>query len=409
MKRVLIIIPYNDVYPPMNGGMQRCFHILHQLSCRFEVTAIINQDQESFSKCFDAYPLLSKATIISTQSPTKALSILEILPPKVKSAVIYRWYKKTFRGPADSLFLSYYSFLKKVLKEEKFDMVILENLATLNAISVIRQYNKNTKIVYDAHNVDTNLAEAALKKSEINKAEYLKIATAERKLYKDVDGLFTCSDHDHQAFKRINAGPLKIGTIPNGVEVPSSPYNKGTEADNPGFILFCGALWTLPNAEGLYWFCKKVLPVIKLQNPALKLLVVGGGKLPEKYSIEDTDDNITFVGQVHDLNEWYDKSAIAIAPLLTGSGTRLKILEAMGNGVPVVSTSKGAEGIEYSNGENIFIADSEEEFAAAICRLIADKKSRQKLSRNARALTADKYDWKIVGQKMYDFINNEVL
>ncbi len=113
----------------MNGGMQRCFHILHQLAKHFKLIAIIHQDKESFLKCVVAFPAMAKAKIYSTKD-RKAKDALNLLPEKWENAFRSRWYQRELNRPADGSLIKYYPILTQLLKEQKFDAIILENIAT---------------------------------------------------------------------------------------------------------------------------------------------------------------------------------------------------------------------------------------------------------------------------------------
>ena len=400
----MIIIPYETIYPPMNGGMQRCFNILHQLAKHFEVTAIINQDKESFLKSAKEFPAIESAHICSTKDVVTK-DIFSIFPSKLEKTLRYRWYKKQLKGPADGNLLLYYPILKQLLKKKKFDLIILENLATLNAIDVIRRYHRSVRIIYDAHNVDTNLAKAELQKKEITLKRFYEIQHAESNLYKMVNAIFTCSQKDKDDFLKMNNGKLLAGVVPNGVNIPEKKYDEAVNEQIPGFILFCGSLWSVPNAEGLHWFCNRIWPLVLDEFPDLKLLVVGIGNLPEKYFDAYDTPSVEFAGAVEDVKPFYNKAAVSVVPLLTGSGTRLKILEAMGLGVPVVSTKKGAEGIGYTNGKDILIDDTAQEFANTVIQLLNDKEKRISISEAARKLAKEKYDWNVIGKKLAGFLS----
>ena len=134
-------------------------------------------------------------------------------------------------------------------------------------------------------------------------------------------------------------------------------------------------------------------------------MVVGSGNIPESLHPLLNDASIHFTGAVEEVRPWYNKAAVAIVPLLSGSGTRLKILEAMGLGLPVISTSKGAEGIAYSNGQDIIIADTETDYAAALINLLDSKQTRINIQQNARKLAQAIYDWDVVGISLASYLN----
>ncbi len=389
--------------------MQRCFNILLQLVKHFDITAIIHQDKASFMECVNQFPEMKKAGIYSTKD-VLTKDLFNLLPSKFEKALRYRWYTKQIRATADGNFLKYYPILKELLIRKKFELVVLENMSTLNAVKMIRTYQQEAKIIYDAHNVDSNLAKAALQKGEITKKQLDSILNIEINLHKTVDAVFACSERDANELIEMNNGNLAIEVVPNGVAIPENCYNQAVASEGvPEYIMFCGSLWSIPNAEGLAWFCDKVWPSVLNKFPELKLLVVGSGELPTKYSHIKQAEGVSFTGEVEDVKTWYNKAAISIVPLLTGSGTRLKILEAMGLGVPVISTSLGAEGISYKEGENILIADTAEIFASRLIELLKSKQNRMYLQLHAAALVKEKYDWNVIGKNMSDYLHKNVL
>jgi glycosyltransferase involved in cell wall biosynthesis len=385
----------------MNGGMQRCFHVIHQLAKYFELTAIIHQDKESFLKAVKEYPAIANIKVYSTTDSPLIKDIFSLLPIKLGNGLRYRWIKKEFKNSADGSFLRYYLLLRELLKQHTYDAIILENLNTINAVSVIRKYDKRVPIIYDAHNVDSNLSTGTVHQQGIVKIEST--------LFKKVNAIFTCSEKDRKEFIKMNRNQLPVTVIPNGVSIENQLYNKGVNETSPQYIIFCGALWTSANQEGLLWFYEKIWQEIKMTLPQLKLLVVGGGQTPDIFQPLLRDPSLVFTGAVEDVKPWYNKAAVAIVPLLSGSGTRLKILEAMSFGLPVISTSKGAEGIEYKNGNDIIIEDKEKDFSRSLINLINDKRKRILISETARRMINKRYDWDLIGNKIVHFINFEFI
>lgn len=404
MKSVLILVPFDNIYPPMNGGAQRFFNIIHQLAIHFDLTLITLQAKESFLRAAKEYPAIKDIKIYSTKDELPVKDIFNFLPSKFENALRYRWIRKQIRDSADSLFLQYYPTLRKLLKANKYEVVILEGLINLNAVSTVRKYAPSIRIVYDAHNVDSNLAKNAVERFGMKARDFYGIQKAESSLHKTVDAIFTCSKKDHDDFIRMNNNQLTAAVIPNGVNI-GNLFDEGVRQDKPGYILFCGSLWSPPNSEGLSWFYQNVWPSVTKVFPDLKLLVVGSGKVPDSLNRLINDPSVQFTGTIDDVRPSYNKAAIAIVPLLTGSGTRLKILEAMGLGVPVVSTTIGAEGIDYTVEKDILIADTEAAFADQIIVLLNCKTQRLNVQQNARKLVEEKYDWNIIGDSLAKFIN----
>ncbi len=406
MKRVLFIIPFENLYPPMSGGMQRGINLLHQLSMHFEVTAIIGQDRNSFLQACNDYPALKNCTILSKKEGEKPVDIFSLLPQKLSKAFRYRYWNRSLKGPAGDDFLSIYPIVKDLLKHKEFDCAILEDQSLINIAKVIRRYQPNVRIVYDAYNVNTVLAESALASGQITEKVYEVIKADECNLSTLVDDVFTCSDQDLLQLIEMNKGKLKGAVIPNGVNIPKyEPRTEPIPADIMNNILFCGSLDYLPNQEGLAWFCREIFPLILQQKPSTRLLVVGKGKPDEELSRLLKGEAIIYYGMVDKVSDYYKKAAVAVIPLLSGSGTRLKLLEAMGNRVAVVSTSVGAEGITYTDKKNILIADDKAAFARGIIELSDHKEMADKMAEEAFSFVENTYDWNIIGRKIPAYLN----
>jgi len=404
-KSILIVAPYENIYPPMNGGMQRCFHIINQLASHFNLTAIIHQDKLSFLKAEKLFPAISTIQIYSTADEKIPKDIFSFLPENLENSFRYRWIRKNFINPANSSFLKYYPLVSKLVQNNMYDVVILENLFSINTVKTIRKYARKATIIYDAHNVDTNLVEEVVDIQGVSIPYAKGIKKAESTLYKTVDAIFSCSERDKKEFLKMNQHQLKVAVIPNGVNIGQVP-DYSIQQNIPEFILFCGALWTLANSQGLRWFYENIWPRIKKRFPRLQLLIVGSGELPKGNEHLMSDSSLVFAGNVDDVQPWYNKAVISIVPLLSGSGTRLKILEAMSFGLPVLSTSKGAEGIDYTNGKDILIADEAEEFFNQLLNLLENTEKRLSIARKGRELVEKKYNWNMIGRKMQEFVNS---
>jgi glycosyltransferase involved in cell wall biosynthesis len=145
---------------------------------------------------------------------------------------------------------------------------------------------------------------------------------------------------------------------------------------------------------------KEAWPTLKQRLPALQFTIVGRNPAPQVQALAAAD--IVVTGTVDDVRPFYRRALALAVPLRVGSGTRLKILEAMAAGVPVVSSRLGAEGLDVVDGENILLADAATEVVSAITRLSADCALRARLIESGRKLVTDRYDWSSLGQRLYD-------
>lgn len=385
----------------MNGGMHRCINILNQLAKYFSVTAIIHQDEKSFLRAIDEYPELVNCRVISTKSFKRSFDLFSLAPKKIGNALRYRYWNRSLKGKAGSDFLSIYPLLKNELKKQQFDCFILEDMSILNLAKVIRMFQPKARIIYDAYNVNSKLAEATFKKGKTGKEKYAEIKNAESNLSLFVTEVFTCSNEDLNELADMNGKKISGTVIPNGVKIDSKFLESREEASaTDNNIIFCGSMDYFPNQEGLIWFCKEVFPLILKKNPQVKLMVVGKGDTGDELDSLLKHDSIIFFGMVDDVNDYYKKAAVAIVPLLSGSGTRLKLLEAMGRKTAVVSTVAGAEGINYTNEKNVLIADDNISFANAVIKLLDNRSLAGSLAAAAYSFVKENYDWNVVGEKL---------
>jgi glycosyltransferase involved in cell wall biosynthesis len=183
-----------------------------------------------------------------------------------------------------------------------------------------------------------------------------------------------------------------IHVLPNGVN--AGDYHPDATPE-PDTLIFTGALRYAPNHDGMRWFIADVWPHIRSARPAARLRITGDHgalPLPDAPGVERT-------GFVDDIRPLLSGSWLALAPIFAGGGTRVKILEAMAAGTPVVATSKGAEGIRARTGEHLLIADDATTFAAQVVALLADPALRARLALASRDLVAERYDWSAIGPR----------
>ncbi len=286
--------------------------------------------------------------------------------------------------------------LLKKINKESIDIIQLE---TINAYYVIKDIiplikEKNIKIVLDAHNVEQIAFKEAIKifgfiKKTVGKWILPNFVKIENKAAKSVDHIFTCSDVDKAYFANI-VNTKTITVIPNGAD---TVFFRSKKQVLENTLLFMGGVNYPPNEEALQYYFSEIYPLIKKKIPNIKIFVLCGKPSQRIKNIVKNDTSIIFPGFVVDVREYLNKAKICIAPLKSGSGTRLKILEYMAMGKPVVSTSKGAEGLEVESYKNILIADNPHDFANKIIWLIGNPKEAKILGEGARELVKEKYDW----------------
>jgi polysaccharide biosynthesis protein PslH len=192
-----------------------------------------------------------------------------------------------------------------------------------------------------------------------------------------------------------DAAALPPGTaiVPNGVDVERFRPSPLPTAPR---LVFTGALHTLPNRDGIRWFCDAVWPLIRAEAPDAELEIVGAEPPAEIVALGELE-GVTVQADVPDVVPFVERARVAIVPVRIGTGTRLKALEAMAAGRPVVGTSIGVGGIEVSDGHEVLVADGPAESAAAVVRCLRDDQLAQGLAAAGRELAVARYSWTRIG------------
>jgi glycosyltransferase involved in cell wall biosynthesis len=192
-----------------------------------------------------------------------------------------------------------------------------------------------------------------------------------------------------------HAPDLTVDVLPNGVDTQALrplPAPSGKPA-----IVFVGTLSYLPCADAALWLARTILPLARRRFPDLELWIVGRQPPPQVLAL--AGEGVFVTGAVDDVAPYYERAAVAVVPLQAGGGSRLKILEAMSLGRPVVSTRLGAEGIEATPDKHILLADDAQGFADAIGRLLVDQALSDAIVRDARQFVEDHHDWDAIAAK----------
>lgn len=277
----------------------------------------------------------------------------------------------------------------RILRTRRIDLVQFEFPQT----TCIR-LGRAVPTVLDAHNIEHTLlrrvAETASSEGQriFNLLEWRRVRQLERRAWRGVDLTVATSDVDARAI--AGATGRDVPVVPNGVDVARLARLARAPAARPR-VVFVGALRHAPNASGVRWYVEQVHPLVRVALPDVELAIVGAD--PPESIRTLASASIVVTGTVDDVDPWLASAGVAIVPLWSGSGTRLKILEAFAAGVPVVSTTLGAEGLAVTDNRHILLRDTADAFAAAVIALLRGTPPAGFDVEAARALARETYDW----------------
>jgi glycosyltransferase involved in cell wall biosynthesis len=248
----------------------------------------------------------------------------------------------------------------------------------------------------DFHNLDSELwrrmgesAGSGLSRA-FARSQAPRVSRVEASLVARAAGISCVSRREAGLLDRLAPAAPKV-VVPNGVDLER--YSFRSEAAREEVVFYVGDLSWPPHAEGMAWFRREVWPRIERARPDARAHVVGRGAPP------GLEGRFRFLGEEDDTRPHWAGAAVAVVPLRAAAGTRLKILEAAATGVPVVSTTIGAEGLELEPDVEILVADDPAGFADAVSRLLADPDARRRQAAAARRKVEERYDWRRIGQE----------
>jgi glycosyltransferase involved in cell wall biosynthesis len=276
-----------------------------------------------------------------------------------------------------------HAFLERHLMAGEVDLVYLGHLGMAAYLDKTRRLAPKARVVLEEHNVEWEIFErlAPTFPSPLRQAAYWEaraLRRYERRALRAVDSVIAISDADAHALQCL-AG-VSATVVPTYIERAPTRI-ESTDAPALGYT---GLLGWQPNALGLDWFCRDVWPLVRARNPEATLTIAGPGlrrgadgalEVPPAWRAP----GITTLGYVDDLEDVYRKSLAMVAPILGGSGVRMKLLESMRAGMPTVTTTDGAAGLAVQNDREMFVTDEPVRFADSIGRLLSDRDLRARI------------------------------
>ncbi|MHB8798305.1 MAG: glycosyltransferase family 4 protein [Thermoanaerobaculia bacterium] len=293
-----------------------------------------------------------------------------------------------------------------VIREEPPDVVLLESLYLLPCLPALRRATR-APVVLRSYNIEHEIWDR-LVPGERNPVRRLLLAHLARRLRafevaarNAPDAIVPVTAEDAESYRRLGT-TVPIHVAPVGLETALVPDRSGE--GEQGTLVFLGALDWRPNLEGVRWFLERVWPSIRKTVPEAKL-VIGGSNPPAGLERTFSGEGVRCVGRVPDAQAFFASGAGMVVPLLSGGGMRVKILEAMALGVPVVSTRLGATGIEARDGVGIRLADEPGSMAAACIELLSDPTGAAVLGRAGRRSVLARFDADVIARELLEFLH----
>ncbi len=379
--KVLHLVPYNPVQPDF-GGALRIYHVLQHLLNNYDVTVAGFGTKEQEEMLIQEFPQLKGKSYFHNHV-NEGLS-REIVKLKSVLTNTSAWRLLTqsveFERIIDNLF-----------KKEQFDLVISE-------FPVIGMYTSkySVKSIINCHNVEYDNFRRMTQVSGLLKRWFYKkqadiFFKEETEALRQQNALLVTSNLDIDELEITVPGVPKY-LVPNGVD--TTFFSPDENIQHPHSLVFVGMMGYVPNYDGIQFFLEEVFPHVLKKYPDCTITIVG--KNTPEFITSQASENVIITGFVEDTRPYINAASVYVVPLRMGSGTRLKVMEALAMKKPVVSTSIGCEGIDVTREKNILIEDDPKAFADAVMRLFENHELRSKLSENGHKLVHEKYDWQSV-------------
>ncbi len=380
-------------YPPYAGAPLRNFGLIEGLT-----------GHEVWLLSF-ASPYSQKAE----QTPLRDLCARIEVVPQPQRAMLNRLQTLLLTRQADIarryLSTAYARRLQDWLSGQAFDVIQIENLEMAVYLPLIRSLQPATPVIYDAHNAEYALQQRIYETERATPTQTLsalysyvqarRIREFERQTCQAADYIIAVSHTDAELLQRLDiTTPIRV--VPNGISTRlyETPVQDPVDLEETALV-FTGKMDYRPNIDAALWFAEEILPLVREEIPDAHFYVVGQSP-HSRLDVLRGKPGITLTGLVPAVVPYLQAASVFVVPLRMGSGTRLKVLQAMAAGCPIVSTRVGAEGLSVVDGQELILADTAKEFARAVARLQKERDKAAEMGACARQFVKDHYDWSVL-------------
>lgn len=365
-------------FPPRNGSELRIFNLLGALTSRHQVTLLALQDPEDPRSNEQTLPNVRVRS--APRRPYRPNSLRALLG----------LFGTVPRALVDTYVADMEALIKQELESHNYDLVIASELR----MAAYRSAFEDHPSIFEDLELGVYQSKQAQASNGLKRlrhqAAWFKLRAYLRRIVPRFGAVTVVSERERELLRATLSGEVRIEVVPNGVDVPDQEIE--TLDWSAPSLIYTGSMTYFANFDAMSWFVSEIFPLVRLQIPGARLLITGDPgerPLPEAEGVELT-------GFVEDVRPLLASADVSVVPLRLGGGTRLKILEAMALETAVVSTSKGAEGLELESEVHLLIKDQPKAFAEGIVRLLHQRELRERLISNARRLVAERYDWSVI-------------
>ena len=391
----LLVLDEEFPYPTNSGKRTRSFNLYRRLARRFQIRYVAYGRNDSAAAKALAATGMEVAAV-----PAR-------VPPK-QGARFYLRLLRNLASPLPYIVTSHYSrayqaTLRKNLAEFQPDLVLCEWTPYAIYVRKLRSVRK----LLCAHNVEADIwkryyenEKNPLRRWYIGE-QWRKVQRFERAVLGWVDGFTAVSEADCARLAQ-QAPRSRSRVIPNGVDLDY--FRPRPQSDSRQHLVFTGSMDWRPNQDAAHYFVREILPLLRQKVPDLQCTFVGRNPPADVRRLAEMP-GVNITGTVEDVRPYVERAAVYVVPLRIGGGSRLKILEALAMGRPVVSTTVGAEGLEALPDRHLLLADDPRSFAASVLQLLQDPARSLDLAAEGRRLVERHYGWDALANQFAGFID----
>jgi len=390
--RILFLSPRQSV-PARSGARLREFHFLKALGQSAEITYLYFADPESQAPTLQDLPFCREAIGIP-KPPAYGFA-------KTLRGIFGRWPLPILNYSSAAMSAA----VARVMENRSFDIIHLDSIHMTRYVKAVARPG-SPRAIYNWHNIESEaMRRYSATTSSASRRYYAwhtagKMARVEKQILGSAFGHVVCSERERNQLL-ATAPDARVTVVENGVD---TGYFAGAGvATSPGVrrIVFVGAMDYFPNSDAAVFFATRIWPEVRRKLSGIELAIVGANPVPAVVALGALP-GVRVTGMVPDVRPWYAGALAAVVPLRNGGGTRLKILEAMAAGVPVLSTALGAEGLEVVDERNALLvnADDATGWASRLVSLAHSPDRCDELAREGLQLVRKRYDWAMLGAKL---------